>query len=1374
MYTHKSILLILLSLIYIEVTAQSSTNGYLFKKLDENKGLSNSIVQTIIKDQNGFMWFGTANGLNRFDGNRIRTFYSDISDTTFLSNSSIAKIYNGPDNNLWVKNVDGIFNVYIADKEIFDRDITTFADMYSLKSEQVNVVIQDESNRYWFGHPYEGISVYDPIKKKTTYLTHNSREQHTLSFNHVSFIAPGINHEIWVSYQNGAVDVLDAKTLKKLRNYKTEDILDVGLSYESEIYVDSEGDAWMYFPENPFGIIHINSISHKLTQIDEDHPDYPLNNNLVKGIVENKKGEIWVGTDHGGLNIIDKYNKDIKHIKHDPDINQSLSANSVFALYKDDEDIIWIGTHKRGINYYHQGILKFSHIRRNAIADSSLPFNDINAFAEDSLGNLFLGTNGGGLIYHNRKDGTYRTYKNNPNDPKSLAGDVIVDLLIDHQGILWIGTYMNGLSRFNGAYFHNYTHDPQDPGSLSDVNVWKLYEDSNKRLWVGTLRKGLNLFDRKHDRFIHYPVLGDVFRLNNQYISSFTEDRDGNLWIGGGYGIDVINLENNYHHYYSANDGKSGLVGNNISELLTDSQGIIWATTSQALNYYDTIQKKFIAYNHKDGLSTDYLISILEDGQSNLWISTQKGLTYAAIDRLSDQFKINFKNFNEKDGLQAAFFNKNAVLKTKNGDFMFGGPNGYNLINPLHLTFDQREAKVLFTEFHLFNKQVPIGSFMDGRQILKNSITNTKHLKLKYDENIFSIDFSTLYLVKDEKINFRYRLEGFNENWIVLSEPPYRVTYTNLDPGAYRLVVQAANSDGKWPEQNYAINITIMAPFWQTPLAYFIYFIILVAVVFIARKLTVNREREKYRRLEESRETRRIKELDRLKTKFFTNISHEFRTPLTLILAPIDRLSKNNNSEEDAHQYRTLQKNARRLLNLVNQLLDIKNIENEGLFFNPIEGDIISFIEESVFAFSELSENKHINLNLESDLSFLHTKFDAEMIEKIIFNLLSNAFKFTPSYGYITVRCQFEEKEEGRGLLKISFTDSGIGIPESELPKIFDRFYTSHSGDEILNVGSGIGLSLALEFARLHGGDIIAKSSLGKGAEFIVSLDLPYHSEQLAWTHIDDQTDDFAIGKGAKGKNPLLLLVEDNEEFRHYLAECLKEKYSVAMAKDGKEGLEKALKLIPDLIISDMMMPHMNGVLLCQHIKKDIKTSHIPVIILTARSSEEKHLEGLHSGCNLYITKPFNLDILLSSIDNLLSERERLQSHYRKIITVNTSEHEIESLDDQLIQKAVQVVENHLDKPEFSVEQMSKEIGISRGQLYKKIHSLTGKSPVEFIRQIRLQRAAQLLGKSQLTIAEVAYKVGYNNAKYFSKHFKEYYGTLPSTYASKKSEGMEL
>uniref|UniRef100_UPI0035945121 ATP-binding protein n=1 Tax=Aquiflexum sp. TaxID=1872584 RepID=UPI0035945121 len=559
------------------------------------------------------------------------------------------------------------------------------------------------------------------------------------------------------------------------------------------------------------------------------------------------------------------------------------------------------------------------------------------------------------------------------------------------------------------------------------------------------------------------------------------------------------------------------------------------------------------------------------------------------------------------------------------------------------------------------------------------------------------------------------------------------------------------------------------APFWKTPLAYFLYFIMAVLIAYWARWQILEKEREQFRMLEEKREAQRLLELDQLKTRFFTNVSHEFRTPLTLILAPLERLLNDNPNEKIAHQYLTIQKNAKRLLQLVNQILDVKNIEKNGTVFNSSEGDIVRFIASKVEDFEDLMEKKHIKLNFETSIKRLPTKFDADKVEKIIFNLLSNAFKFTPDEGKISVMVSLDNILDEKGVLMIRVKDTGIGIRAEDIDKVFDRYFTVMHTGVISNQGSGIGLSVSREFARMHGGDIGVKSEIGRGSEFTVTLEVPVKMNLLDLeTHQEESHEELEMEKTEIDK-PGILLVEDNLEFRQYMKEFLEEEFHVWVAQDGKEGMEKALANIPDLIISDLMMPIMDGVELCQHLKKDLKTSHIPIIILTARSSEEKQLEGLQSGCNLFISKPFKLEILMTSIRNLLSEQERLQKHFRKKISVSTSEQEIESLDDRLIQKAMELVEKQMENPEFSVEQMSRELGMSRVHLYKKLSALTGKSPVEFIRLVRLQRAAQLLLKSQLTVSEVAYKVGFNNAKYFTKHFKAEFGVLPSLYAQGQS-----
>ncbi|MFC4872995.1 hybrid sensor histidine kinase/response regulator transcription factor [Negadavirga shengliensis] len=1354
----------------VDPAAGQESGSMLFKKLEGDKALSNGDVQAIFKDQDGLMWFGTANGLNRYDGTSMRTFLSDDADSSALSQNSIFRIYEGPEGNLWLKNFNRIFNVYLKEEEIFERSLGRMAQKYQLKSEQVKMVFKDSKGRYWFVHPFEGMTLYDPSNKKATYFAQNSSIQGSLSYNHVSYIDEAPDGDFWVVYQNGAVDVLDSENLTAVKSYKADKFLDPALSYQLEIFMDEDGDAWIFCPDYALGLAHISTSTSSIRYINDTSSVFRLNNPLIQSIMEYPKGKIWVGTDHGGINLIDKHNQSVSYILHQPEEPRSISHNAVYALYRDEQDVIWIGTHKKGIHLYHSSISRFDLVRRDMQQTSPLPFNDVNAFEEDQNGYLYIGSNGGGLWKYDPVNKT--SHDVFPvTGPGLQPGEVIVDMKMDRDGMLWIGTYQNGLYAYDGDSFKHFTADLLKPGSLRDNNIWKIFEDSKGRLWVGTLREGLHLYDRTTEKFIHFPADGEEFPLSNKYVTALLEDEKGNIWVGGNNGIDVFNIDNGFHKFFSGkSDDVSGLSIKYVTELAKDHEGIIWVTTSKGLAYYDRRKDRFVSFNKAKGLPNEYLISVLAEKNGNLWISSQGGLIHANVDRTGDVFELEFGHFDEGDGLQSAYFNKNAAFASKKGNFYFGGSNGFNVLDPEAFNFNTSEPKVVFTEFQLFNQPVAVHEEINGRSLLSSSLNQAEKIQLRHHENIFSVSFSALNYFNPAKSRFLYKLEGFNEEWIMLQTPPFKVTYTNLDPGNYRLVVKATNIDGILGNDEYSLRIEIKAPFWKTPLAYVGYFILFFILFILAWRWFVARERERLKRQDELKESRRLAELDKMKTRFFTNVSHEFRTPLTLILAPVEKLLQDRPDSPEVFQYQTIQKNAKRLLLLINQLLDIKNIEKEGLKLSPSEGDIIAFVEENVKSFQGISQKKNIDLSFSSNVRSISTTFDPDKLEKIVFNFLSNAFKFTPDGGSIHVELEFSQRGNAEGMLAIRFEDNGIGIDDKHIDKIFDRYFTMESEN---NQGTGIGLSLAMEFTKLHKGTIEVKSKKGEGSVFEVRLPLKVDENILVWEKyaVDNGKESlFSLGDSPENTvKPSILIVEDNEELRQYLSEVLRREYNVLQASHGKEGLEIALHYIPDLVISDLLMPHMDGATLCKQIKTNIKTSHIPVILLTAKTSEEDQLQGIDSGCNLYMHKPFNLEILASSIHNLLSERERLQKHYRKKITVDTSEEELESLDDRLIQNAVAIVEKEIDNPEFSVEQLSRELGMSRVHLYKKISSLTGNGPLEFIRMIRLQRAAQLLEKHQFTVSEIAYKVGYNNAKYFSRHFKATYGSLPSQYVKDKN-----
>lgn len=1342
------------------VFGQAEVEKLVFRNLDESLGLSNSNILSMIRDADGMMWYGTAYGLYRYDGTRTKVFLN-TKDSTSISHNNISKIFVGPKDKLWVKNVNGIYDIYNPENEQFSRGVTVFSSTYHLASDSVGMLMKDRQSRFWFTHPAKGLSIYDEETGKTSYVQ-KTNEKGSLSSNQIAAIAEAPDGMIWVVHSSGIIDLLDPNRLIVTKTLKLpKGKIPAVATYE--IMVDSDGDAWIFDPERDLGVFRVDGFSNTIEANQEDQGTFWLNNNMVKAIVESKKGQIWLGTDHGGINVLDKATGTVKYLTGENSQDNSMPHNVIYSLYKDNEDIIWVGTHKKGVAYYHQGLLRFSHVRKNFADLNSLPFNDVNAFAEDSLGNLYIGTNGGGLFYHNRKTNTYKQFKHDPDNASSLTGDVIVDLIIDREGVLWVGTYLNGLGSFDGKEFKNYQYLPENTSGIPGPSIWKLFEDSTGKIWIGTLRSGISMLEKDRKTFHNYPAGSAPFFTNNQYITGFAEDKDGNIWVSGGSGLNMLNYETGQNAFYSETQG-NGFIDSNISDLFVDREGVLWVTSMSGLYYFNKPDSSFVHFGEEEGLPTDYLVDLLEDNDSNLWISTQMGLSYAEVNRNENPYSITFQNFDQKDGLQAALFNKNAALKTRNNEFIFGGPNGYNIFKSENFAFERNNPAVVFTDFQLFNEEVKVGDMLSNRVLLPKSLENMDKLVLRHDENIFSIGFSALNFLYPEKNKYRYKLIGFNDDWIYLNDDLAKVTFTNLDPGNYTLIVQPGTVLDGWSSYEYSLDIKILAPFWKTPIAYFLYLMAILAFIFYFRNSFLTRQREKFEREQAMLEAKRVQELDRLKTKFFTNLSHEFRTPLSLILTPTEHLISGTENTGLLSQYKIIQRNARRLLKLINQLLDVKNVEKGGLTFHPSEGDVVQFIKDCVADFHELSENKHIHLSFETNTHGQQAIFDQDKLEKIIFNLLSNAFKFTQEDGAITVALELQQENEEKGILILSVSDTGVGISVEDQHKIFERFYTTEGHGQQLNQGSGIGLSLVQDFARTMKGEITVESEPGMGSVFTLSIPLALIIPEN-WEEDDEEA---ALEGG--GLKEVILIAEDHVEFRNYLKDCLTDTYQVFTANNGAQGWDLAQQHIPDLIISDLMMPQMDGKEFCQKVKGDIKTSHIPVILLTAKKSEEAMLQSLDSGCNLYLTKPFNLEILQLSIKNLLRERNVIQEQNRNKIQINASEVKVTSLDDQLIQKAVAVVEKHMEDPQLSVEFLSKELGMSRVHLYKKLQSITGKSPIEFIRLIRLKRASQLLEKSQLNVSEIAYMVGYNNAKYFAKHFKAEFAMLPSEYAAKRQE----
>ena len=831
---------------------------------------------------------------------------------------------------------------------------------------------------------------------------------------------------------------------------------------------------------------------------------------------------------------------------------------------------------------------------------------------------------------------------------------------------------------------------------------------------------------------------------------------------------------------YDANKPNS-LSSNNASSVFCDRKGNIWVGTRDGLSLYRPQTNDFQNFTTADGLPNNTIQSIHDDIYGTLWVSTLNGISNL-IPQKNEKGETTYKikNYDETDGLQGREFNERAIVETNTGDLYFGGLSGINILDPKQQVNTNEKQNVIFTDFRIFNKSIRPNEPFDGHIVFDKAITEHPVVHLKYNQNHFSIEFAAISFVLPEKIKFAYKLEGFHKDWLYTEGLNRSAVFTNLNPGKYTFRVKASNDSSLRSDTETSIVIIVSPPFWRTKTAFFIYFIFILTVLFSARRLMLERERMKFSIEQERKEAERMNELGTLKTKFFTNVSHEFRTPLTLIITPLGKLIQTTSDPELKSKLEMMSRNARRLLNLVNQLLDLRKMEMHEFKYKPQLGDLVHFLRDITYSFSDISEKNMVKYTFKTSFEKLETFFDSDKMEKILFNLLSNAFKFTPANGEVSVELaphhSAAQQDSDTEWVVIKVKDTGIGISLDKQEKIFDRFFQIDVPGNLINQGSGIGLSLAWEFTKLHGGKIEIESEPDKGSCFSVLLPVSkvlgviQHQaeveEGIIQQAMEETEEDPKAEKSNKtAKTKTLLIVEDNEDFRFYLKDNLKGNFTIFDAENGKQGYELALKISPDLIVSDVMMPEMSGTEMCKKLKSNIQTSHIPVILLTARTSDEQRMEGLETGADDYITKPFNFELLEIKIRNLVAQQDMLKVKYHKQINVNASEIEITSLDEKLIQKAIQEVEKNIENSDYTVEDLSRDLGMSRFHLYKKLNSLTGKTPIEFIRVLRLKRAAQLLEKSQLNVSEIAYAVGFNNPRYFSKYFKEEFGVLPSEYS---------
>ncbi len=1355
------------SLICAAFVSQSQQNDYPFSQLSVFDGLSHNQVNCMYKDARGFIWFGTMSGLNRYDGYTFKIFRHNSQDSFSLVDDYILKITEAPGNRLFILTRNG-YSIYDPSKEQFLNG-STFLQSLGLPAYNLTTAIKT-NDEFWFVYANDGVFRYS--SGKITKITHVDSDPFSPDKSAITDAQKDSHGNIVLVHNNGLLEKVDNHSLRI--SFRTTAVSRVVGSkpYTYSLFVDDKDDAWLYVPTSALGVFYYPVFAAEARQLSKENG--LLNNNIISSVIQDNKGNIWIGTDHGGVNIINKNNFQLTILTSKEENNKTLAENSIYSLYKDDLGIIWVGTYKKGISYYAENKAKFALYKHNPYDQYSLPFEDVNRFAEDSKGNLWIGTNGGGLIYFNRANNTYTRYRHQPGNGNSIGNDIIVSLWIDHKQRVWVGSYYGGLDCFDGNKFTHYKHSEKDSTTIADDRIWDIFEDASNTLWVGTLGNGFDRFDESKKIFYHHKAA----LAGSNFVSSITEDGSGNIWVGTAYGVDVLNKATGKITHYSSAANK--LSNDNVTFVRKDLNGNMWVATRDGLNVFNPLTQTFQSFTSRDGLPDNNVLTLLQDSSHIFWASTPSGISKIIATEKNGIFKLSCKNYDEKDGLQSRIFNNNAAFKTREQELIFGGPNGFNVIQPFSISRNTYKPSIVLTGFQLFNESIHVGEKFNKHVILSSAISETNEIMLKYNENVFSIDFAALSYINADKNTYAYKLDGFNKEWLTTDAKTRRATYTNLDPGEYTFYVKAANDDGIWNDQELKLAIKILPPFWKTPLAYLLYFIVIVTFFWFARRLDMQRAKMRFELQQQKKEAKRLHELDMMKIKFFTNVSHEFRTPLSLILTPMEKIINQAGNDDQRKQFQLIHRNARRVLNLVNQLLDFRKMEVHELKLHPAIGDLAKFIRDVSYSFTDLAENKNIQFSYTSNCNHLITSFDHDKIERILFNLLSNAFKFTPEKGRVNVEVNVQHTGK-EAFAEIKIIDTGIGIAAEKQERIFERFFQNEIPGTMVNQGSGIGLSITKEFVRLHNGYIQVKSELDKGSCFTVFLpfSVEHVVENLSQEHpaipsqqeppIEKNDAPAMQPVAANGYNkPVILLVEDNEDFRFYLKDNLKEFYHIVEAENGRIGWQRTLSAHPAIVVSDVSMPEMDGIALCQKIKQDSRTRHIPVMLLTALIGEEQQLKGLQTGATDYITKPFSFEILLSRIKNILHEQEALKRTYSKHVEAKTSEIKVGSPDERFIQQALQIVEQNLSNASFSVEELSRELCMSRVAVYKKIFTLTGKAPIEFIRSVRLQRAAQLLEKTEMNIAEVAYEVGFNNPKYFTKYFKACFGQVPSVYVVEK------
>jgi signal transduction histidine kinase/AraC-like DNA-binding protein/streptogramin lyase len=1334
---------------FYEIRSQTlEENNYRFEHVGLREGLSQSSVLSIHQDHFGFLWLGTRDGLNKYNGYGFEVFRHDVEDSLSLGGNIINEIAEDRNGNIWLVHENGLSR--------FNRSTQNFDNYFLQESGEsgifFNTLFIDRNGGVWLGGR-KGLYFFDPQKKNFSQHIFSKYDGGQLSM--VSSFAEGKDGKIYLGTSRFGLYALDLDR-KEIEVFESQkDGLEQLSRIESIVPLD-DGKFWLgTYGSGLFLLDENKTIVNRYSSF-ELGPHKKIQNDNIRCMVLDEENRLWVGT-FDGLFIIGEDQTQTALYHQDGDL-MSLSHNSIRSLLVDRKGSVWIGTYYGGLNVYDSQTQRFKHFYHRINQPSSLSYNVVGAF-DFSSEHLLVGTERGGL-----------NVKGFSNDSFQVLGDqqATVKAIHHEDGSAWVGVFRNGLQKIDlksgrGKSFPTPSDKEYKFLHNSIINSIVADDDPNL-LWIGTDSDGgLHLFDKTLEQFVPYPGMEKlkVF-LGNFPVKHISIDGNNLVLSTKGKGVVWFNRNSGeFYHKITFELGNRQIFIDEFNHSFKDTDGNTWLSSNgEGVFVLNGSGSTFKRFHTGDGLVNNIVWGTMEAKDGKIWIICLTGLSRF-------EFDSGFRNFTYNSGFPLEEINEAAFVQDKNGEFYIGGNNGFSSFNPVSLEQNRFIPPLVLTDLRISNKRILPN---DETGILKDELNKTSSIVIKYSQSVLTIDYAALNYIRPENNQYAYMLENFDKDWVYAGNRR-SVTYTNLPEGTYTFLVKGSNNDAFWNEDPIRLEIIVLPPPWRTWWAILLYVIFTVVGFFVIRQNAVKSTQLKNNLRFEQLEKQKWKEVHDLKLKYFIDVSHEFRTPLTLILTPLEELiAKSNQDSWLRSRLKVMYFNAKRLLLLIDQIMEIRELETGHHKIEKQPYYLNALLFEIIDSFKALADKKKIKLVfVSSKVVEQPVMVDRDKIEKILFNLISNAFKFTPAGGEI----KLEVKQKGYQF-EFSVSDTGTGMDKETVERVFDRFFKKGKN----NFGAGIGLSLTKALVEVLGGRITLQSKEGKGScfSFFIPVELSDGENTISEVQggfvkplpLEYQESTAELEEEInldEDKKPGLLIIEDNKDLRKYLKDQLKSSYKIKVAKDGESGLRKASNSSIALVISDVMMPGIDGFEVCRIIKSSPELCHIPVILLTAKSSQNHKLEGLEFGADDYLTKPFNLLELKVRIKNIIENRKRLHDKYKDNTFIpDSSEVAFNSFDEKLLKKVNKFLLDNLDVPNLTVESISSEVGLSRVHLFRKLKALTGLSPSDYIKDFRIKNACRLLMDGNMKISEVAYSVGFQDVHYFGKVFKKELGISPSLY----------